>query len=156
MLQRGTAYRCYATKEEIDAAREKAKAEKRPPKFDSSWRDATGDAPDLPFAVRLKAPREGQTVIDDQVQGRVEWGNDQLDDLILLRSDGTPTYMLAVVVDDHDMGVTHVVRGDDHLNNAFRQRHLFAACGWPPPVFAATTPRRRTITTSRWSRSRSV
>ena len=137
MLQRGTAYRCYATKGEIDAAREQARAEKRPLRFDSPWRDAPADAaPDLPFTVRLKAPREGETVIEDAVQGRVTFGNDQLDDLILLRSDGTPTYMLAVVVDDHDMAVTHVIRGDDHLTNAARQTLIYDALGYEKPVFA--------------------
>jgi len=115
MLERGTAYRCYASKEEIDAAREAAKDEP----FRSPWRDKdAADAPDLPFTVRLKAPRDGQTNIADAVQGNVSWSNDTMDDLILLRSDGTPTYMLAVVVDDHEMGVTHVIRGDDHLTFA--------------------------------------
>ena len=137
MLENGTAYRCYATKEEIDAAREQAKAEKRPPRFDSPWRDsAETDWPaDAAYAVRLKAPRDGETVVDDQVQGRVTWSNDQLDDLILLRSDGVPTYMLAVVVDDHEMGVTHVIRGDDHLTNAARQTLIYNGLGWTPPIF---------------------
>ncbi len=137
MIARGTAYRCHATKEQIDAAREQARAEKRPLGFDSPWRDAAPDlTSDLPFTVRLKAPREGETVIEDAVQGRVAFGNEQLDDLILLRSDGTPTYMLAVVVDDHDMGVTHVIRGDDHLTNAARQTLIYEALGYTPPVFA--------------------
>lgn len=137
MLARGTAYRCYATKEEIDAARAAAKAENRPPRFDSPWRDADpASAPTEPFTVRLKAPYEGTTTVADAVQGDVTWGNDQLDDLILLRSDGTPTYMLAVVVDDHDMGVTHVIRGDDHLTNAARQTLIFKALGWETPIFA--------------------
>ncbi len=138
MLARGTAYRCYATKEEIDAAREAAKAAKLPPKFSSPWRDVDpADAPaDTPFTVRLKAPREGETTVEDAVQGRVAWGNDQLDDLIMLRSDGTPTYMLAVVVDDYDMGVTHVIRGDDHLTNAARQTLIYQALGYETPIFA--------------------
>ncbi len=137
MIERGTAYRCYATKEEIDTARDKARAEKRPLGFDSPWRDKPYDpALDMPFTVRLKAPREGETVIEDAVQGRVAFGNEQLDDLILLRSDGTPTYMLAVVVDDYDMGVTHVIRGDDHLTNAARQTLIYQALGYTPPIFA--------------------
>ncbi len=137
MIERGTAYRCYSTVEEIEAFREKAKAESRPPLFRSPWRDADPAAwPDAPFVVRLRAPREGETVVDDVVQGRVTWKNETLDDLILLRSDGTPTYMLAVVVDDHDMGVTHVIRGDDHLTNAARQTLIYRAMGWDVPVFA--------------------
>lgn len=136
MIERGTAYRCYATKEEIDAAREQARTEKRPLGFNSPWRDAQPDAADQPFTVRLKAPREGETVIEDAVQGRVAFSNEQLDDLILLRSDGTPTYMLAVVVDDHDMGVTHVIRGDDHLTNAARQTLIYEGLGYDLPVFA--------------------
>ena len=137
MIERGTAYRCYSTVEEIEAFREKAKAEGRPPLFRSPWRDADPAAwPDAPFVVRLRAPREGETVVDDVVQGRVTWKNETLDDLILLRSDGTPTYMLAVVVDDHDMGVTHVIRGDDHLTNAARQTLIYRAMGWDVPVFA--------------------
>lgn len=138
MLDAGTAYRCYATKEEIDAAREAAKAEGRPPRFNSPWREkGPDDAPaDTPFTVRLKAPREGEVVVEDAVQGRVAWKSDQIDDLILLRSDGTPTYMLAVVVDDHEMGVTHVIRGDDHLTNAARQTVIYQGLNWPVPVFA--------------------
>ena len=137
MIERGTAYRCYATKEQIDAARDQARAEKRPLGFDSPWRDAVPDlTSDMPFTVRLKAPREGETAIEDAVQGRVAFGNEQLDDLILLRSDGTPTYMLAVVVDDHDMGVTHVIRGDDHLTNAARQTLIYEALGYATPIFA--------------------
>ncbi|MEO1490785.1 MAG: glutamate--tRNA ligase [Pseudomonadota bacterium] len=135
MLEAGTAYRCYSTKEEIDAFREQAKAEKRPPLFLSPWRDRT-DHPDGPYTIRLKAPREGQITVADAVQGAVTWEANTLDDLILLRSDGTPTYMLAVVVDDHDMGVTHVIRGDDHLTNAARQSLIFDAMGWQRPTFA--------------------
>ena len=137
LLARGAAYKCFATREEIDAFREAAKAEGRPPLFQSPWRDADAtDHPDAPFVIRLKAPREGETVVEDAVQGRVAWRNETLDDLILLRSDGTPVYMLAVVVDDHDMGVTHVIRGDDHLTNAARQSLVYQALGWTIPVFA--------------------
>ncbi|MEP6867517.1 MAG: glutamate--tRNA ligase [Novosphingobium sp.] len=123
LLDHGHAYRCYLTPEELTARRELAQAERRPFRIVSEWRDADpASAPaDAPFVVRIKAPREGEAVIDDLVQGRVTVSNAELDDFVLLRSDGTPTYMLAVVVDDHDMGVTHVIRGDDHLNNAFRQ-----------------------------------
>ena len=136
MVADGTAYRCYSTKEEIDAFREAEKAAGRPPLFRSPWRDG-GDAPEgTPYVVRLKAPRDGETVVEDRVQGTVTWKNETLDDLILLRSDGTPTYMLAVVVDDHDMGVTHVIRGDDHLTNAARQTLIYRAAGWDTPVFA--------------------
>ncbi len=138
MLENGSAYRCYATKEEIDAARELAKAEKRAPGFNSPWRDKSeADWPEAAsYAIRLKAPKDGETKVDDKVQGLVTWANDQLDDLILLRSDGVPTYMLAVVVDDHEMGVTHVIRGDDHLTNAARQTLIYNGLGWQPPVFA--------------------
>ncbi|WP_028725766.1 glutamate--tRNA ligase [Paracoccus zeaxanthinifaciens] len=131
MLDKGAAYKCFSTTDEIAAWRE---ANPRQP-FISPWRDAT-DLPDAPFAIRLKAPRDGETVIDDQVQGQVRVANDQLDDMVLLRSDGTPTYMLAVVVDDHDMGVTHVIRGDDHLTNTARQVQIYDAMGWDRPVFA--------------------
>jgi glutamyl-tRNA synthetase len=137
MLARDTAYRCWSTPAEIDAFREQARAEGRPPLFRSPWRDADpATAPDAPYVVRLKAPREGETIVEDVVQGTVTWRNETLDDLILLRSDGTPTYMLAVVVDDHDMGVTHVIRGDDHLTNAARQTLIYRAMGWEVPVFA--------------------
>lgn len=135
MLEAGTAYKCFATKEEIDAFREQARAEKKPPMFRSPWRDRT-DHPDGDYTIRLKAPREGSITIDDQVQGTVTWPADTMDDLILMRSDGTPTYMLAVVVDDHDMGVTHVIRGDDHLTNAARQSLICKAAGWELPVYA--------------------
>jgi glutamyl-tRNA synthetase len=137
MIDRGTAYRCYSTIEEIDDFREQARAEGRPPLFRSPWRDADPATwPDAPYVVRLRAPREGETVVEDVVQGEVRWRNETLDDLILLRSDGTPTYMLAVVVDDHDMGVTHVIRGDDHLTNTARQTLIYRAMGWETPVFA--------------------
>jgi glutamyl-tRNA synthetase len=137
MLAAGHAYKCFATQEEIQAFRDAARAEGRSTLYLSPWRDvAEADHPDLPFVIRLKAPLEGVTVIRDQVQGDVTIRNDQLDDMILLRSDGTPTYMHAVVVDDHDMGVTHVIRGDDHLNNAARQIQIYHAMGWPEPVWA--------------------
>jgi glutamyl-tRNA synthetase len=137
MLARGAAYKCFATQDEIEAFREAARAEGRSTLFHSPWRDADpASHPAAPHAIRLKAPRDGETVIEDAVQGRVVFRNDQLDDMVCLRSDGTPTYMLAVVVDDHDMGVTHVIRGDDHLNNAARQTQVYQAMGWPVPVWA--------------------
>ncbi|WP_344698127.1 glutamate--tRNA ligase [Sphingomonas limnosediminicola] len=136
LLERGAAYRCYMTQVELAEQRETAQRERRPFRINSPWRDVTAEQGDKPFVIRLKAPREGETVIDDRVQGRVTVQNVELDDFVLLRSDGTPTYMLAVVVDDHDMGVTHVIRGDDHLNNAFRQLVIINAMGWPEPVYA--------------------
>ena len=137
MLAAGHAYKCFASQDEIQAFRDAARAEGRSTLFLSPWRDvAAADHPDAPFVIRLKAPREGDTVIEDAVQGRVTFRNDQLDDMVLLRSDGTPTYMLAVVVDDHDMGVTHAIRGDDHLNNAARQAQIYRAMGWAEPVWA--------------------
>ncbi|MCB2126613.1 MAG: glutamate--tRNA ligase [Rhodobacteraceae bacterium] len=137
MLARGHAYKCFSTQEDIEAFREAARAGGRSTLFLSPWRDADpATHPDAPYAIRLKAPREGATVIEDRVQGTVTFGNDQLDDMVCLRSDGTPTYMLAVVVDDHDMGVTHVIRGDDHLNNAARQTQVYRAMGWAEPVWA--------------------
>ena len=137
MLARGAAYKCFSTPEEIDAFRAAARAEGRSTLFRSPWRDvAEADHPDAPHVIRLKAPREGQTTLTDAVQGSVTLGNEQLDDMVLLRSDGTPVYMLAVVVDDHDMGVTHVIRGDDHLTNAFRQALIYDAMGWDVPVMA--------------------
>ena len=137
LLEAGKAYKCFATQEEVEAFREAAKAEGRSTLYRSPWRDADpASHPDAPYVVRIKAPLEGTTVIRDQVQGDVTIRNDQLDDMILLRSDGTPVYMLAVVVDDHDMGVTHVVRGDDHLNNAARQMMIYEAMGWEVPVWA--------------------
>src|SRR5437764_3066562 len=135
LLERGAAYRCYMTQEELAEQREKAKAERKPFRINSPWREVDEEQ-DKPYVIRLKAPREGETVIDDQVQGHVAVQNAEIDDFILLRSDGTPTYMLAVVVDDHDMGVTHVIRGDDHLNNAFRQLAIISAVGWPEPTYA--------------------
>jgi len=137
MLASGHAFKCFATPDEIAAFREAARAEGRSTLYHSPWRDADPSShPDIPFAIRLKAPRTGETVIEDRVQGRVTFRNDQLDDMVCLRSDGTPTYMLAVVVDDHDMGVTHVIRGDDHLNNAARQAQVYRAMGWAEPVWA--------------------
>jgi len=138
LLARGSAYYCYASPAEIEAAREKAKAEGRPQIFLSPWRDRDPkDAPkDVKPAVRLKAPREGETIVNDHVQGSVTFPNKDLDDLIILRSDGNPTYNLAVVVDDHDMGVTHVIRGADHLTNAGRQTQIYQGMGWAVPEFA--------------------
>ena len=136
LIAAGHAYRCFLTPEELAARREAAQAERRPFRLSSEWRDRSDGPEGTPSVVRLKAPREGETVIEDLVQGRVTVQNAELDDFVLLRSDGTPTYMLAVVVDDHDMGVTHVIRGDDHLNNAFRQLAIVRALGWPEPTYA--------------------
>ena len=142
MVAHGHAYRCYLTPDELAAMRAEAQAVKKPLRVRSPWRDREASADtDRPFVVRLKAPQDGETTIEDRVQGSVTVQNAELDDLVLLRSDGTPTYMLAVVVDDHDMGVTHVIRGDDHLNNAFRQLPIIRAMdavegGWPDPVYA--------------------
>jgi glutamyl-tRNA synthetase len=137
LLTKGAAYKCFSTQDEIEAFREKAREEKTSTLFHSPWRDvAAADHPDAPYVIRIKAPRDGQTTLHDEVQGDVTFANNQLDDMILLRSDGTPVYMLAVVVDDHDMGVTHVIRGDDHLANAFRQNMIYEAMGWAKPVLA--------------------
>ena len=143
LLEAGHAYRCYLTQDELAARRERAQAERRAFRIDSEWRDATPDQwPEgQAYVVRIKAPRSGETTIADAVQGAITVQNAELDDFVILRSDGTPTYMLAVVVDDHDMGVTHVIRGDDHLNNAFRQLVVIRAMdaiegGWPDPVYA--------------------
>ena len=138
LLASGNAYKCYCTPEEIEAMREAARAAGKPPRYDGTWRDRDpGEAPDgQTYVVRFRAPQEGSTVIDDCVQGTVTTANDQLDDLIILRSDATPTYMLSVVVDDHDMGVTHIIRGDDHLTNAARQSQIYNALGWQVPEFA--------------------
>ena len=138
LLASGRAYRCYCTPTELAAMRERARAEGRPQRYDGTWRDRDpGRAPPgIAPAIRLKAPQSGETVIGDLVQGEVKIVNAQLDDMVLLRSDGTPTYMLAAVVDDHDMAVTHVIRGNDHLTNAARQLQLFRALGWEPPRFA--------------------
>jgi glutamyl-tRNA synthetase len=137
MLDLGAAYKCFSTNEEIAAFRAEAEARGSYALFLSPWRDADPTTyPDAPYVIRMKAPRDGETVIEDAVQGMVRFRNDQLDDMVVLRSDGTPTYMLAVVVDDHDMGVTHVIRGDDHLNNAARQTMVYQAMGWDIPVWA--------------------
>ncbi|WP_118857394.1 glutamate--tRNA ligase [Sphingomonas mesophila] len=136
LIEAGAAYRCYLTPEELAERRAAAQAERRPFRIDSEWRDRADGPADQPSVVRIKAPRAGETVIDDLVQGRVTVANAEIDDFVLLRSDGTPTYMLAVVVDDHDMGVTHIIRGDDHLNNAFRQLAIIRAMGWPEPAYA--------------------
>lgn len=138
MLADGKAYKCFCTAEEVDAMREKARAEGKPPRYDGTWRDRDpSEAPaNTPYVVRFKAPQSGETTVNDAVQGQVTTGNDQFDDLILLRSDGTPTYMLSVVVDDRDMGITHVIRGDDHLTNAARQTQIYQAMGWDVPQFA--------------------
>lgn len=138
LLQAGLAYRCYATVEELAEMRERAVEDGTPFRYDGRWRDrdpATAPQGIAP-AIRFRAPQTGETVISDRVQGKVTVANAQLDDMVLLRADGTPTYMLAVVVDDHDMGITHVIRGDDHLSNAFRQYQLYRAFGWPVPEFA--------------------
>lgn len=138
LLADGKAYHCYASPEELEEMRAAARAEGRPMRYDGRWRDRDpAEAPEgVKPVVRLKMPQSGETEIADLVQGSVTVGNEQLDDMILLRADGTPTYMLSVVVDDHDMGVTHIIRGDDHLTNAFRQTQLYAALGWQAPLFA--------------------
>jgi glutamyl-tRNA synthetase len=138
LLKAGRAYRCYASPDELAQMREAARREGRSKLYDGRWRDRdpAEAPPGVKPAIRLKAPLTGETVIEDQVQGRVVWQNENLDDLVLLRSDGTPTYMLAVVVDDHDMAVTHVIRGDDHLTNAARQKQIYDALGWAVPVMA--------------------
>lgn len=137
MLETGHAYKCFSTQEEIAAFRDAARAEGRSTLFRSPWRDADPEShPDAPYVIRLKAPDDGETIVRDKVQGDVTFRNSELDDMICLRSDGTPTYMLAVVVDDHDMGVTHVIRGDDHLANAARQTLVYEAMGWDVPVWA--------------------
>jgi glutamyl-tRNA synthetase len=138
LITEGKAYYCYCSPEELEVMRETARAKNLAPRYDGRWRDR--DPSEAPAGVnpviRFKAPQTGETVIEDQVQGRVCLQNNQLDDMVLLRADGTPTYMLSVVVDDHDMGITHIIRGDDHLTNAFRQQNLYHACGWDVPIFA--------------------
>ena len=142
LLEAGHAYKCFATPEELEQMRAEQRANKQPMRYDRRWRDRSeSEAPDgVPFVIRLKVPTDGETTIHDAVQGEVTVKNAEIDDYVLLRADGTPTYMLAVVVDDHDMGVTHVIRGDDHLNNAFRQLPIIRAMdeiesGWPDPVY---------------------
>jgi glutamyl-tRNA synthetase len=138
LLAMGKAYRCYASVEELQAMRKKARAEGGAPGYDGTWRHRDpSEAPSgIEPAIRFKAPRQGETVIEDRVQGRVVFANKELDDLVILRSDGSPTYNLSVVVDDHDMAITHVIRGDDHLTNAARQTQIYKALGWATPVFA--------------------
>ena len=138
LLAKGNAYRCYASPAELQAMRDKARAEGRAPGYDGTWRhrDPSQAPAGIEPAIRFKAPRDGETVIEDRVQGRVVFANKDLDDLVILRSDGTPTYNLSVVVDDHDMGITHVIRGDDHLTNAARQTQIFKALGWNTPIYA--------------------
>ena len=138
LLEQGKAYKCYCTPEELTAMREQAIAEKRPPRYDGRWRDRDpSEAPEgVKPAIRLKAPRDGEVVLQDLVQGEVRVKNAEMDDMIILRSDGTPTYLHAVVVDDHDMAITHVIRGDDHLTNTFRQIQIYDAMGWEKPQFA--------------------
>ncbi len=138
LLAQGKAYHCYCSPAELTEMRERARAEGRSPRYDGRWRDRDPkDAPpDIKPVIRFKAPQSGETVVEDLVQGRVAVANAELDDMVLLRADGTPTYMLSVVVDDHDMNITHAIRGDDHLTNAFRQTQLFLACDWQPPRYA--------------------
>ena len=138
LLAAGRAYNCYCSPAELEAMRERARAERRSVRYDGTWRDRdpAEAPPGVPPAIRLKAPREGSTTIHDRIQGGVTVSNAELDDLIILRADGSPTYNLSVVVDDHDMAVTHVIRGDDHLNNAFRQTQIYRALSWPVPDFA--------------------
>ena len=138
LLAGGQAYRCYATPQELEQMRAEQKAKGLSVRYDGRWRDRQPgpEQSGMPYVIRLRAPQDGETVVEDRVQGTVRWSNEQLDDMVLLRSDGTPTYLLAVVVDDHDMGVTHVVRGVDHLNNAARQLQIIRAMAWPEPVYA--------------------
>jgi glutamyl-tRNA synthetase len=138
LLEKGRAYYCFCTPDELQAMRDKAKAEGKPMRYDGRWRDrsASEAPPGVAPVIRLKAPQSGETLVKDQVQGEVRVTNEQLDDMVLLRSDGTPTYMLSVVVDDHDMAITHVIRGDDHLTNTFRQVQLYQALDWGIPSFA--------------------
>ena len=138
MLDTNHAYRCWCTPDELRVMRETAAAEGRPPRYDGTWRDRDPALapPGVPFVIRLRAPQTGHTVVEDLVQGTVRVANSELDDLIILRSDGVPTYLHAVVVDDHDMGITHVIRGDDHLTNTFRQIAIYHALNWDLPRFA--------------------
>lgn len=138
LLAAGQAYKCFCTAEEVEAMREAARQAGDPLRYDGTWRDRdAAEAPaEAPFVIRFKAPQSGETILQDAIQGEVTFANAQFDDLILLRSDGSPTYMLSVVVDDYDMGVTHVIRGDDHLTNAGRQAQIYAALDWPLPIFA--------------------
>ena len=137
LLAKGHAYRCYCTPEELEAQRKAAAAKKKPPRYEGTWRDRpASEAPaNMPFAIRLRAPQSGQTIVDDLILGEVKFSNSELDDFILLRADGSPTYMLSTVVDDHDLAITHVIRGNEHLNNAARQIQIFNAMGWQPPRY---------------------
>ncbi len=138
LLANGAAYRCYATSEELAEMRERQRAEGKPMRYDGRWRDRdpAEAPPGVAPTIRLRAKQDGETIVDDKVQGKVTFANKELDDLVLLRSDGNPTYMLAVVVDDHDMSVTHIIRGDDHLTNAARQMQIYQALGWDVPIMA--------------------
>ncbi|MBE7210324.1 MAG: glutamate--tRNA ligase [Gluconacetobacter diazotrophicus] len=138
LLERGHAYKCFCSADELKQMRERAVAEGRPPRYDGMWRDRDPSEapPGAPYTIRLRAPRDGETVVDDLVQGTVTVANAEMDDMIILRADGTPTYLHAVVVDDHDMAITHVIRGDDHLTNTFRQSQIYALMGWERPRFA--------------------
>jgi glutamyl-tRNA synthetase len=138
LIASGGAYRCYASQQELEQMRNEARLAGKPMRYDGRWRDRDpGEAPPgVAPVIRLRAPQEGETIVDDKVQGKVVFANKELDDLVLLRSDGNPTYMLAVVVDDHDMGITHIIRGDDHLTNAARQMQIYQALGWSVPVMA--------------------
>jgi glutamyl-tRNA synthetase len=138
LLAAGRAYHCYASQQELEEMREAARREGRSRLYDGRWRDRNPSEapPGVKPVIRLKAPTTGETAIDDQILGRVAWQNEDLDDLVLLRSDGSPTYMLAVVVDDHDMGITHIIRGNEHLTNAARQKHIYDALGWTVPIMA--------------------
>ncbi len=138
LLAQGKAYKCYCTQEELEAMKAQALERGVSPRYNGFWRDKNPkEAPkDTPFVVRIKSDKDGETIVDDLVQGEVRVFNKHLDDMVLLRSDGNPTYMLSVVVDDHDMGITHVIRGDDHLTNTFRQIQIYKACGWEIPTFS--------------------
>jgi len=138
LLDQGKAYKCYCTPEELEAMRKQARANKQPPRYNGLWRNRdSSEAPEgAKPVIRFKSPQGGETVLEDLVQGSIKVENKQLDDMILLRADGTPTYMLSVVVDDHDMDITHIIRGDDHLTNSFRQNQLYQAMGWDVPHFS--------------------
>jgi glutamyl-tRNA synthetase len=138
LIASGGAYRCYASQQELEQMRNEARLAGKPMRYDGRWRDRDPNEapPGVAPVIRLRAPQEGETIVDDKVQGKVVFANKELDDLVLLRSDGNPTYMLAVVVDDHDMGITHIIRGDDHLTNAARQMQIYQALGWSVPVMA--------------------
>ncbi len=138
LLEAGHAYRCYCTADELRAMREQATAEGRPPRYNGMWRDRDPSEapPGAPYTVRLRAPQQGETVVHDLVQGEIRVANAEMDDMVILRGDSSPTYLHAVVCDDHDMAITHVIRGDDHMTNTFRQSQIYAAMGWERPAFA--------------------